>query len=318
MSLKKLNLKERKTTLVRRIVQIISFLFINYIIIEIIFSINLYSFQGIVKVLPILNSPRNPLSEGAGILEYIFYTIAQGEFPFLLIGILIVVLLLTNRFFCGWICPIGTIQDGICAIPTKERKFTADTHNTLKNFKYLLVIVIIIVIVPLGFTQNTDLVFYFQYKRNIGEWAQKPMGFFSLSEYIFVYIPDMFTKMWERQSLEPLVEGEFPQNILPLARVIFFIVIIALAVFYPRFYCRYICPFGAVASVVSDYSLLKLSRSPVRCVGRAECGICERVCPMQIKILDEPFEFFTGKGECIYCLKCKERCPYDAIEYKFG
>ena len=56
------------------------------------------------------------------------------------------------------------------------------------------------------------------------------------------------------------------------------------------------CPFGAIAAAVSDYSFLKLTRSPVRCVGRADCGICERVCPKQVRVLDEPYEFFTGKA----------------------
>jgi len=89
-------------------------------------------------------------------------------------------------------------------------------------------------------------------------------------------------------------------------------------VWYPRIYCRYICPFAAVSSAITDYAFLKLSRNPVKCVGRSECGICEDICPKQIRILDEPFEFFTGKGECNFCLECKEKCPHDAILIKFG
>ena len=77
------------------------------------------------------------------------------------------------------------------------------------------------------------------------------------------------------------------------------------------------CPFGAIAAAVSDYSFLKLTRSPVRCVGKA-CGICERVCPKQVRMLDEPYESFTGNGECNLCLRCKERCPHNAIGIRFG
>ena len=106
----------------------------------------------------------------------------------------------------------------------------------------------------------------------------------------------------------------------PLVFVIsvFYIAILVLSVWYSRLYCRYFCPFAALSSVISEYSFLKLSRSPVKCVGRAECGVCERVCPKQIRILDEPFDFITGKGECNFCLECKEKCPYDAILIKFG
>jgi len=73
--------KNRQTTIIRHIVQVIAFLLINYVIIELIFSINLISLDGLVKVLPILNSPRNPISNGAGILEYILFFITEGIFP---------------------------------------------------------------------------------------------------------------------------------------------------------------------------------------------------------------------------------------------
>ncbi|MGQ4874866.1 MAG: 4Fe-4S binding protein [Promethearchaeia archaeon] len=330
MSQKTIIPSTKRITILRRIVQISAFLFINYVIIEMIFSINLISFEGLIKILPVLNSPRNPLSDGAGIMEYIFYFIAEGEFPFLLFGILILIILFSGRFFCGWICPIGTIQDALSAIPTKERKIR-DTeshlisHRNLLNLKFLIIIAIAIVIFPLGITKTTDLVFYFQYKRNIGQMAQKPLGYFSLSEFIFNSFPDFIKNSWERKRLDlPELTNPFEDFSgfldfsIALFYIIFYIIVIILAIFYPRFYCRYLCPFAGVAAAISDYSFLKLSRNPVRCVGRAKCGICERVCPKQIRILDEPFEFFTGKGECNLCLKCKEKCPYYAIELKFG
>jgi len=335
------NFKNYKITFTRRIVQALTFLFINYVIIEWIFQINLISFEGFVKILPILNSPRNPLSKGAGMIEFIFYFLAEGEFPFLIIGLFLLIILLTSRFFCGWICPIGTIQDVFYAIPgvkkawnrnwkRTERKFPDHDgallkHSSLLNLKYLIIILVVIIIIPLGITKTTDIVFYFQYKRNIGQIAQKPLGYFSLSEYIFVYFPEFIQKSIERKGLDlpdfmwPMEDMQvFLRWCLAIGYLFFYIVVIILAFFYPRVYCRYLCPFAACASVVSDYSLLKLGRSPVHCVGRAECGICEHVCPKQIKILDEPFEFFTGNGECNLCMKCKEKCPYDAIQIKFG
>jgi polyferredoxin len=238
---------------------------INYVIIEAILPINLLSLEGIFKVLPVLNSPRNPLSNGAGMLEYIFFSMAEGEFPFFLIAVLIIILLFSNRFFCGWICPIGAIQD-VCAL---------------------------------------------DFKTQIGVFSQRPIGFFSLSEFIFVFLPDILLNIFLPVKFDALEPGGY--IIIGL-----YTLIIVLSVWYPRIYCRYICPFAAVSSAITDFSFLKLSRNPVKCVGRSECGICEDVCPKQIRILDEPFEFFTGKGECNFCLKCKEKCPHDAILIKFG
>lgn len=308
-----MSIKEYRFSIVRRIVQITAFVLINYVILEFIFIINLKGFEPFVKALPILAAPENPLSAGAGFAEYILYFIAEGEFPFLLVGILILIILFSNRSFCGWICPIGTIQDGLAAFPSKKKKVKMETHKTLLGLKYLIVILLLFIIVPLGITKITDEEFYNDYKDNLGDIARNPVGFFSLSEYIFVFFPNLVEDMWDQESIEPLF-SEFGIFVM----FAFYLIVLIIAVYYPRVYCRYLCPFGAITAAISDYSFLKLSRSPVRCVGRAECGICERVCPKQIRILDEPFEFFTGNGECNLCLRCMESCPYNAVELRFG
>lgn len=307
---KRLKIRENLITITRRIVQILAFLLINYVIIEAIFPINLFSLEGIIKALPILNSPRNPLSDGAGMLEYIFFSMAEGVFPFFLVAVLILILLFSNRFFCGWICPIGAIQDVCAAIPTKKKKVKLGTHKNLLNIKYVFIIIITLIIFPLGITKNSNVMFYLDFKTQLGVFAKRPIGFFSLSEFIFVFLPDIIQNIFLPAKFDALELGGY--IIIGL-----YTLIIVLSVWYPRIYCRYVCPFAAISSAITDYSFLKLSRNPVKCVGRSECGICEDICPKQIRILDEPFEFFTGKGECNFCLKCKEKCPHDAILIKF-
>ena len=312
MKIEDFKIRNRGITISRRIIQIIAFLLINYVIFELIFTISLWSIDGFIKVLPILNSPRNPISNGAGILEYIFFFLLEGIFPLFLVGVLILIILFTNRFFCGWICPIGTIQDACASIPSKRKTIKTKTHNSLLKIKYVIIILLVIIVVPLGITKTTNIIFYEDFQSSLGDLGKKPMGYFSLSEYIFVFFPNMIKDMFVSWSFTPLFD-----DLLVFIIFVFYIIIIVLSVWYPRIYCRYICPFGAIASAISEYSFLKLSRNPVRCVGRTECGICEKVCPKQVRVLDEPFEFFTGKGECNLCLKCKELCPYNAIDLKF-
>lgn len=316
MSRIKSSISNNKTSIFRRFIQLTFFVVINYVIIEWIFSINLKSFEGFLKALPVLNSPRNPLSKGAGFVEYLFYSMAKGEFPFFIIALFLLVILFTNRFFCGWICPIGTIQDGLSTLGAKNKTVKKETHESLLKFKYFLIVLLLIIIVPLGITKTTDIAFHNDYKENLGSWAEQPVGFFSLSEYIFVFFPNLMTEIfenWEETALEPLFSNGWVFFFF-----LFYLIVIILAIFYPRVYCKYMCPFGAIAARLSRYSFLKLTRSPVRCVGRADCGICERVCPKQIRILDEPYEFFTGNGECNLCFRCKERCPHNAIGIRFG
>jgi len=306
-------IREQKTTLIRRIVQISAFIFINYAIIEFIFSINLLSFEGTVKILPILNSPRNPISDGTGFTEFIFFSISEGEFPFFVIAIFLLVILFSGRASCGWLCPIGTIQDAISAISSKKRTVRLDRHETYLNIKYVIFVPVFLIIMAMGITRNLNIVYYFEIKEFLGAFGQKPLSYFSLSEYIFVFFPNTITQMVDAQGLGPLFS-----NFLVFFTFVFYLAILIVAVWHPRAYCRYLCPYAAMSSAVSDYSFLKLSRSPVKCVGRTECGKCEKVCPKQIRILDEPFEFFTGRGECNLCLKCMQECPYDAIKIKFG
>jgi len=311
-----LDLSTNKITILRRIIQITAFIIINYVIIEAIFSINMKAFDNYMRILPVLNSPRNPLSEGAGFVEFIFYFIAEGEFPLFIIAIFILIILFTNRFFCGWICPIGTIQDCLTALPVKTKRVSIDTHETLTKTKYLIIILLLIIIVPLGVTKTANITFHNNYKDNLGPWADQPVGFFSLSEYIFVFLYNLMGKIGENWG--DATQWPIFQDFWIFFFFMFYLVVIIGAIFYPRLYCRYLCPYGAIAAAISDYSFLKLSRNPVRCVGRSDCGICERVCPKQIRILDEHFEFFTGKGECNLCMICKEKCPYDAINLRFG
>ena len=313
MNLKDFKIKNHLTTIVRHVVQIVAFILINYIILELIFSLNLIGLEGFFKILPILNSPRNPISKGAGILEYAFFSITEGIIPIFLLGVFVLVILFSNRFFCGWICPIGSIQDACAAIPTKKKTIKMSTHNSLLKIKYVIIIFLLILLIPLGIIYSTNISFYIDFRNNLGDFGDKPLSYFSLSEYIFVFFPNLVKEIFQSGSLGPLFT-----NFLVFFISIFYLILIILSVWYPRVYCRYLCPFAALSSAISDYSFLKLSRSPVRCVGRSECGICEKECPKQIRILDEPFEYFTGKGECNYCLKCKEVCPYNAINIKFG
>ncbi len=313
LSLKNFKIKDHYITIIRRIVQITAFLLINYIIIQQIFLINFTSLEGYASFLPILQTPRSGLSNETGIVELIFFHIVQGTFPFLLIGIFILIILFANRSFCGWICPIGTIQDLLTALPIKTKRFKDKTHKSLLKLKFFIVILIILVVVPLGITIGSNIQFYNNYKENIVYIAEEPIGFFSLSEYLFVTFPNMAQSIWESGGLDPLFSSFWMGM-----SFLFYLIIIILSLWYPRFYCRYLCPVGAVCGTISDHSFLKISRSPVKCVGRQECGICEKVCPKQIRILDEPFEFFSGEGECNLCLKCMEKCPYKAIMLNFG
>ena len=81
----------------------------------------------------------------------------------------------------------------------------------------------------------------------------------------------------------------------------------------PRFWCRYICPVGAIMAVTQKNSLLGMHRDPVKC---SDCKECEQACPMQVPILDLDFKKFND-SECILCMACIDACPSGALSPKF-
>ena len=300
----------------RKVIQIIFFFLINYTALELIFNADFSLLEDLLKVLPFLHSAKSSWTVGAGLLEYSFYTVSEGQFPFFFIAVISLLGLFGGRIFCGWTCPTGFIQDFLYGLGGENKRFSLQVDKTLKKLKKVILIILIILIIPLAyFVANNQLTQTDDYKNFLGVLANNTLAPISLSEFLFVTFREVIQSIIENINLQALFsEGKAWSTIL----FIIYIIILVVTVFYPRAYCKYMCPYSAVISFSAKYSLVKLQRMPTRCPGRKECGVCERVCPMQIRILDEDFSGFTGNGECTLCLDCLEKCPHDAIKFKFG
>ena len=299
----------------RKVIQVISFFLINYTALELIFDADFSLLQDIFKVLPFLHSAKGSWTVGAGLLEYSFYTIAQGKIPFFFVGVIALLGLFGGRIFCGWVCPTGFIQDLLYGLGGENKRFSLEVDKSLKKVKNFGLIVMIVLILPLGIYRASDVGKYIDYSDFLGNLTDNILAPISLSEFLFVTFPEVVQSIIDEVNIQVLFsEGKAWSTTL----FFIYIIILVITVFYPRAYCKYLCPYGAAISFSARYSLVKLQRMPTRCPGRKECGVCERVCPVQIRILDEPFNGFTGKGECNLCLECMEKCPYDAIKFKFG
>ncbi|MBN2157639.1 MAG: 4Fe-4S binding protein [Candidatus Lokiarchaeota archaeon] len=305
-------------SIIRKAVQVLSFLAINYIIFETIFNIDLSIITNLHLPYPFIQTPRNLLFDGkggAGLLENILFGIGHGDIPFFLIGILILISLVLGRFTCGWICPIGLFQDILYVFQRKShrRKFSIQVDAALKQVKKWILGILLVMMIFLYGVYHINQVQYGEWRESIGTFIQRPMAGFSLSEFLFYTLPRMIGIAVDQLSFTAMFENGWMVFLF-----LFYLIVIAVSVFYPRFYCRTLCLYGAASATFSRYAMLKFSRNPVKCVGRRDCGICEDVCPKQIRILDEPFEGYTGNGECNLCSKCVEACPYGAIKLSFN
>ena len=77
----------------------------------------------------------------------------------------------------------------------------------------------------------------------------------------------------------------------------------------PRFFCRAICPLGALLGIFSRFALWRIDRDPVRCT---DCDLCLKSC----EGASDPHSDLR-KSECFVCLNCIEDCPHDALTFRF-
>jgi polyferredoxin len=88
-------------------------------------------------------------------------------------------------------------------------------------------------------------------------------------------------------------------------------VLVILSVVTKNFWCRYLCPYGAMVGVVSLLSPTRITRDPVSCI---DCGKCAKACPSLIPV-DRLLTVRTP--ECNGCLSCVSVCPVkDALEMR--
>ncbi|MBW2638015.1 MAG: 4Fe-4S binding protein, partial [Deltaproteobacteria bacterium] len=89
-----------------------------------------------------------------------------------------------------------------------------------------------------------------------------------------------------------------------------FLLILGLNLYERRFWCKYLCPLGALLGILSRFSVLNRSVSE----GCTSCGVCQEVCQSSA-ITDSDGRW--RNTECLYCMDCDDLCPQSAIRFGF-
>jgi len=99
-------------------------------------------------------------------------------------------------------------------------------------------------------------------------------------------------------------------------QIFIFMIFIVGAVAIPRFWCRYLCPMGALSSLFNKSSLLSIKKDHVKCT---KCEVCADVCPTRVRmVVDEDEDTRVVDTNCTFCLDCIEACPDKALTLEFA
>ncbi len=234
-------------------------------------GLNCYSCPGAIGACP-LGSLQNALAE------------SKTKVPTYILGIILLYSIILGRTICGFICPVGLLQELLYKIKSPKLKKNKVTR-ALSYFKYVLLAVLVIGL-PLIYglqSKNIPLPAFCKYICPAGTFEG---AIFLLSHPnntdFFGMLGSLFT--W---------------------KFVLLIIFIVASVFIFRFFCRFFCPLGAIYGLFNRLAILGVKVDESKC---NHCNACVNHCKMDVKTV--------GDHECIQCGECRTVCHADAIKWK--
>ena len=208
---------------------------------------------------------------------------------FYVVGILLAFGVLFGRAVCAFLCPFGLLQELIFKIPRigkkKEEAKGLAVPSLLRYSKYII-LAVFVVYMPLFVT-------------TLGTGAPAFCKYICPAGTLEGGVPAVITQPYIRAAVGAL----FSWKVFVLLTV----TTGSLVVY--RFFCKLMCPLGAIYGILNKVSIYRLSIDDGRCIG---CGACARSCRMGVDPVASP-----DSAECIRCGECAAACPVSAIRIGF-
>ena len=224
-----------------------------------------------------------------------------------------------GRFFCGWVCPLGTIHHFFSSLKSESKRgkqlIESNRYKPWQATKYYILVAVLVA----AFC-GTALVGWFDpfsfLTRSLGlsifpgldYLANSILHAAESSDFSIVRIIGGIVHAILNFTVLSLRQSHFRQGLF-LGLLFFFLVALNYRV--SRFFCRALCPLGALLGFVSRWSILGLQKLPV------SCDNCNR-CLLRCQGGDDPIGGVPWrKSECHLCLNCIGECPNHGLEFKF-
>lgn len=186
-----------------------------------------------------------------------------------------------RKSFCGWMCPVGTLSNWVDRLGEKILKKQFEPPRwlvwLLTPLKYLL------------------LIFF--------------------AKMVIFNMPVMAAKEFLNSPYNKVSDVKmllFFLQISAFSLAVIFIIFI-LSLFIKNFWCRFLCPYGALIGLGSIFGISRITRNEETCI---DCKQCTRACPMGIQVAEKKRVL---DPECTACFSCVEACPKkDTLQMKTG
>jgi polyferredoxin len=219
--------------------------------------------------------------------------------------LLIVPTLILGRFFCNWMCPYGTLHQFFGWLFNTRRnidKLAINRYRQIFSLKYIL-LVIFLVMAAFGSLQigllDPICIMYRTFATAVAPAVD--LGMTKMNETLNV--------PWLRDA--SFATGVADQRIFYGAWIIgaMFLALVGMNLVIPRFFCRVLCPLGALLGWLSRFSLWRIDRDLTRCT---DCNLCLAHC----EGASDP-QGALRKSECFVCFNCIDDCPEHALSFRF-
>ena len=206
--------------------------------------------------------------------------------------ITIILTIILGRFFCGWVCPFGSLHHFIGFLANRKKtaaqKIKLNQYRKAQGIKYFILIFILAMAVlqPLGVTLQTGLL--------------DPILLITRS-FNLVLLPIADQTVHFVSANERFYETGWLIFAIFTAAVLLNLII-------PRFYCRFICPLGALFGILDRFAIWRIGKNQSHCIN---CKLCEQSCEGgcepggNIKI-----------SECVLCFNCLHICKDNIISFQ--
>lgn len=229
----------------------------------------------------------------------------KAAVAFYLSLIVIAVTLVFGRVFCGWACPLGTLHNMIGLFKKHARPVLR-----LQWLKYALLVFLLVssffTLQLVGFLDPISLLIR---SLSISVYPLFSKAVTSVFETAYAHGPGWLSAMTEpvyealKQSVLPFIEPHYRQAVFV---GLLFAFILALNLYERRFWCRHICPLGALLGLLSRRAIIS-RRVSEGCTG---CGACEAVCQ---GAASPHMPAAYRVEECLACNNCDDVCPEGAV-----